>query len=132
MIVALAAAVLIVTPAMPSHAAARGACSAFADIPSPLTPTSTKSRLYAWGQIRCASDADVAVEVCAQRFTPTALITDARLVWCVHKIVKVAAGRQTYVRTTVHACTPGKAYRSSITIVGRPGDIGPFTRCRSF
>jgi hypothetical protein len=54
------------------------------------------------------------------------------LVWCVHETVKVAAGIRKLVRTRLHACTAGKAYRSSIAIVGRPGDIGPYSVCRPF
>jgi hypothetical protein len=130
-IAVLAAALLIITP-FSSHAAAPGRCEALANIPRPLTLTSTRSKLYAWGQVRCASATNVAIEICAVRFTRTAQPTDARLVWCVHETVKVAAGLGKVVRTRLHACSPGKGYRSSIAIVGRPSDIGPYSICRSF
>jgi hypothetical protein len=131
-IVALAASLLVVAPSIPSHAAARGGCEALANIPRPPTPTSTRSKLYAWGEIRCARASNVAIEICAVRFTRAAQTPDARLVWCVHETVKVAAGVGKPVRTRLHGCTPGKAYRSSIAIVGRPGDVGPYLMCRSF
>jgi hypothetical protein len=35
------------------------------------------------------------------------------------------------VRTLLRTCTPGKAYRSSIAVVGRPNDTGPYKVCRS-
>jgi hypothetical protein len=131
-VIALAAALLMSASSISSDAATPGGCEALAFIPRPFTLTSTRSKLYAWGEIRCAGKSNVAIEICAVRFTRTAQPTDARLVWCVHETVKVAAGVRKVVRTRLRACTPGKAYRSSIAIVGRPSDVGPYTVCRSF
>jgi hypothetical protein len=128
--VALAAALLTVMPSIPSHAAARGQCDMLANIPRPISLSSTEAKLYAWGQLECASASSVAVEVCAVRFTPTGTMLDTKVVWCVHKLVQARSGT-TLVRTPVHACAPGKAYRSTVRIVGRPWDHGPFKLCRS-
>jgi hypothetical protein len=129
--VALAAALLIASPSSRSHAGTRGDCTVRASIPRPLSPGSTQAKLYAWGELRCARAGRVAIEICAVRFTPGGQIVDARLVWCVHRTVKVAAGAAIRVRTLLRTCTPGKAYRSSIAVVGRPNDTGPYKVCRS-
>jgi hypothetical protein len=106
-------------------------CRGIADIPRPADPHSTLPRLYAWGQFECDAGASLAVQVCALRYSPTGLILDAKVVWCIHRVVKVAAGKATFVRTPLHACRPGKEYASYIRIIGQAWDRGPSSRCRS-
>ena len=135
---ALSATMLVAAlPAMavPAPAAAEtnpeANCRGIADIPRPADPHSTLPQLYAWGQFECDATASLAVQVCAVRFSPTGLILDAKVVWCVHRIVRVAAGKATFVRTPLHVCRPGKEYASYIRIIGQAWDRGPSSRCHA-
>jgi hypothetical protein len=53
-------------------------------------------------------------------------------IWCVYRIVKVAAGGKTFVRTPSHFCTVGRDYMSYVQILGTPFEPGPFSRCCIF
>jgi hypothetical protein len=132
---ALCAIAIVITAlvvAAPSPGATTTAnCRGLADMPRPADLHSTLPQLYAWGQFDCDAPARLAIQICAVRFTPTGLILDDKVVWCVHRIVRIPAGRTTFVRTPMHRCTPGKGYASYIRIIGQPWDRGAWQRCRS-
>jgi hypothetical protein len=127
----IATAALSAAPSAPAHTAAAPDCRGFADIPRSADLHSTLPQLYAWGQFDCDAPARLAVQICTIRFTPTPVILDDKVVWCVHRIVRIPAGHTTFVRAPLHRCTPGKGYASYVRILGQAWDRGPWTRCRT-
>jgi hypothetical protein len=130
-IVVTAVIAIVAAPAPAERTGAAASCHGLADMPRPVDLHSTLPRLYAWGEFHCDAQASLAVQVCGIRYTPTGLILDSKVVWCIHRIVRVVPERPTFVRTPVHACTPGKEYVSDVRVIGQPWDRGPSRRCRS-
>lgn len=107
-------------------------CRAYGDGPRSAGPNGAIARLSIAGEFHCTAARSLAVEVCAARLDPGGYTAVLAPIWCIHRIVNVAAGGKTFVRTPAHACTVGRNYISYVRILGAPWDIGPFSRCRIF
>jgi hypothetical protein len=124
---------LVLATSPPATGASRDSgCVAYGDLPLPAPPLGAVARLTVAGEFHCTGARSLAVEVCAARLAAGGYTPVLKPIWCVHRIVKVAAGSKAFVRTPSHVCTVGRDYMSYVHILGTPFQTGPFHRCRTF